>query len=95
MLPLTDRAGNVVPGKVLEADELFVKIDVNSPMAGKTLNFSGHIVDVREASEKELAEGLERHSCGHCGGHCGGEGHCGEGHCGEGHCGEGHCGGEC
>ena len=111
MLPLTDRAGNVVPGKVLEADELFVKIDVNSPMAGKTLNFSGHIVDVREASEKELAEGLERHGCGHCGGHCGdggcgeghcggeehcgGEGHCGEGHCGEGHCGEGHCGGEC
>ena len=71
MLPLTDRAGNVVPGKVLEADELFVKIDVNSPMAGKTLNFSGHIVDVREASEKELAEGLERHGCGHCGGHCG------------------------
>ena len=89
MLPLTDRAGNVVPGKVLEADELFVKIDINSPMAGKTLNFTGKVVRVKEATEKELKEGLhgeflpqEEHEC-----HC----HKGEGGC---H-GEGHKDGEC
>lgn len=100
MIPLSDQAGNVRPGRVIEADDLFVKVDLNSMMAGKTLNFSGHITEVREATEKELTEGLHGekvHGCGHCKGHCGegcgeGEGGCcgsdGEG-CGEGCCHEG------
>ena len=72
-------------------------MDLKSPMAGKTLNFSGEIVSVREATEKELKEGLhgERvHQC-HCGG--GHEGGCGDGSCGDGGCcGEGGCGeGDC
>ena len=84
-IPLMNSLGGIVPGKVVEVGEKFVKMDLNSPMAGKTLNFSGEILSVREATEKELKEGLHGehvHQC-HCGGH---DGNCGEGHCGEGGC---------
>ena len=101
-IPMLNGKGGVVPGKVLEVGESFVKMDLNSPMAGKTLNFSGEILTVREATAKELEDGLHGeniHTC-HCGGH--GEGHEGGccGHHGEGEgCGhhgehgEGCCGG--
>ena len=79
-IPMLNGRGNVVPGKVLEVNETTVKMDLNSPMAGKTLNFKGEILTVRDATEKELKEGLHGeyvHACG-CGGHEGGC--CGEGH---------------
>ncbi len=76
ILPLTNGHGGIVPGKIVEVGELFVKIDVNSQMAGKPLNFSGKILNVREPSEKELKEGLHgelvNRGCGGCkGGDCG------------------------
>ncbi|MCM1501416.1 MAG: peptidylprolyl isomerase [Bacteroidales bacterium] len=105
-VPLLNSAGQVVPGVILEVCESTVKMDLNSPMAGKTLNFSGEILTVRDATEKELTEGLHgeyiqsncgcggHHHHGECGCHEGGEdcGCHGEGHgdCG---CGEGH--GDC
>ena len=70
-------------------------MDLNHQMAGKTLHFTGEIVTVREATEKELTEGLHGefvHTCG-CGGCHGHDGGCG-GNCSDGHCGEGHDG-EC
>lgn len=92
-IPMMNSRGGVVPGKVLEVGEKTVKMDLNSPMAGKTLNFSGEIVSVREATEKELKEGLHGeyvHQCC-CGGH---DGECGDGNCGEGGCcSDGHEGG--
>ena len=97
-IPMLNGRGEVVPGKVLEVSEKTVKMDLNSPMAGKTLNFSGEILTVRDATEKELKEGLHGeyvHSCC-CGGHEGGHG-ChghGEGH-GEGHECHGHGDGGC
>lgn len=100
-IPMLNGRGGVVPGKVLEVHQDYVKMDLNSPMAGKTLNFSGEILFVREATEKELHDGLHGenvHSCC-CGGH--GEGGCcghhehEEGHeCCGGH-GEGHHEGGC
>lgn len=96
-IPMLNGRGGVVPGKVLEVSENSVKMDLNSPMAGKTLNFSGEILTVREATEKELHDGLHGenvHSC--CGGHH--EGGCGHHGDGEGCCGghgEGHEGGCC
>lgn len=92
IIPLMNSMGGVVPGKVLEVAQKTVKMDLNHPMAGKTLNFSGEIVEVREATEKELTEGLhgefaQHHEC-HCGcdhdhcGECGGCGEKGEGDCG-------------
>lgn len=104
-IPLVNGMGGIVPGKVLEVNEKTVKMDLNSPMAGKTLNFTGEIVSVREATEKELKDGLHGeyvHQCncggdshGDCCGHNGGCHHDGEGH-GDGCChdGEGHGHGE-
>jgi len=101
MVPLVNGSGQMVPGKVLAVAEDTVTVDLNSPMAGKTLNFIGEILSVRDATAKELEEGLHGeyvHSncgggCGHCGGHHG-EGHCG-GHHGNGGCCGGHEDGEC
>lgn len=99
-IPMLNSAGAVIPGVVLEVSGETVKMDLNHRMAGKTLHFTGKVLSVREATEKELTEGLHGeyvHSCG-CGG-CGGHGHdCGDGCCGhEGHghdCGDGCCGHE-
>ncbi len=94
-IPMLNSAGAVIPGVVLEVSEDTVKMDLNHRMAGKTLHFTGKVLSVREATEKELTEGLHGeyvHSCG-CGG-CGGHGHdCGDGCCGDGcGCGDEGCG---
>lgn len=100
VIPLLNSSGMVVQGTIAEIHEDTVTMDFNHPMAGKTLNFKGKIVSVRDATEKELTEGLhgefvpQEGGCCHHGkdGCCHGEGH-GEGH--ECHCheeghGEGH-----
>ncbi len=110
-IPMLNSAGEVCHGMVVEIKEDKVTMDFNAPMAGKTLVFSGKILSVRDATEKELTEGLhgeflppeEGCQChGGCHGHHGdGEGCChGEGHGhhgdGEGCChGEGHGEGCC
>lgn len=95
-ITLVNQYGQPVPAKILKVEAKTVKVDVNHPMAGKTLNFKGEIVSVRQATEKEIKEGLHGElagGCSGCGGNCGGgcEGNCdnGEGNCG---CGEGNCG---
>lgn len=111
LVPMFNAEGQVCHARIIEIKEDKVKVDFNHPMAGKTLNFTGTVLGVREATEKELAEGLhgeflppQEHHC-HCHGGCHhgeGEGHCG-GHDGgcchgeeDGHChGEGHCEGGC
>lgn len=47
MLQLTNQAGQPVPATVAEINEESVKMDVNHPMAGKTLNFDIEIVEVK------------------------------------------------
>ena len=96
-IPMMNSMGGVIPGVVLEVSEDSVKMDLNHQMAGKTLHFTGEVISVREATEKELTEGLHGefvHSCG-CGGCHGHDGDCGGcegGHCGEGHDGDCGCG---
>ena len=96
-IPMLNGMGAVIPGVVLEVNEDSVKMDLNHQMAGKTLHFTGEVLTVREATEKELTEGLHGeyvHSCGcgGCHGHDGDCGGCGGGHCGEEHDGDCGCG---
>ena len=87
IVPLQNEDGNRFYGKVLSIGDDKVKIDLNHPLAGKTLNFKGHIVEAREATNDEI-QGLINRMSGEgccCGGH--GDGECCHHH--EGH--EGGC----
>ncbi len=80
VLPMLNNSGQVIQGLVKSVGEDSVRMDFNHPMAGKTLHFSGKVENVRDASEKELAEGLHgeylpKEGCG-CGGGCK-DGECG------------------
>ncbi|MCQ2143522.1 MAG: peptidylprolyl isomerase, partial [Bacteroidales bacterium] len=90
MVPLVNNVGQMVPGKVVSVGEETVTLDLNSPMAGKTLHFTGRILTVREATDQELHDGLhgenvKTNGCAGChrkGGCHGGNGGChGEGEC--------------
>jgi len=80
VIPMLNSSGQVVQGTVAAVGETTVTMDFNHPMAGKTLNFSGKIESVRDATEKELKEGLNgeylpQEECG-----CGCHGSCHEHH---------------
>ena len=93
MIPMMSDSGQVVNGIVHEVTDNKVTMNFNHPMAGKTLHFTGKVESVREATEKELREGLHGEylppegGCGHCHGECHkdedgcchGEGECKEG----------------
>jgi FKBP-type peptidyl-prolyl cis-trans isomerase SlyD len=61
---MMDTDGNPLTGIINEVTDTYVKMDFNHPMAGLDLFFSGKIVDVREATEHELAETIN--SCSGC-----------------------------
>ena len=82
ILPMINATGNVVNATVIEVKEEGVTMDFNHPMAGKVLHFKGTVLSVRDATEKELTEGLhgeyllpENDPHGHCC-HGHGKGHC-------------------
>lgn len=56
------------PVQVTEVLDNSVVVDGNHPLAGQSLNFSVQVVDVRAASEEEVAHG-HIHAHGGCGGH--------------------------
>ena len=95
IIPMLNNMGQVMQGTVRGVDGTNVKMDFNHPMAGKTLHFTGKVESVREATQKELTEGLHgeylpQEECGHCNGGCHGDGNChGEGGC------NGDCNGGC
>lgn len=61
---------------VIEVEEDNVVVDGNHPLAGMDLSFDVEILEVRDATEEELAHG-HLHGAGGCGGGCGG---CGDEH---------------
>ncbi len=96
IIPLMNEDGMRFDGCVLEVKTDSVVIDLNHPLAGCDLRFTGSIVDLHEATAEEISQFVNGMSCG-CGGDCGGEcgGECGHDHdhCGCGHDhGDGHCG---
>ena len=96
IVPLQNEDGNRFLGKVVSVGNDKVRIDLNHPLAGKTLNFKGHVVESREATNEEI-QGLINRMSGEgccCGGHHDDGECCGHGH-GEGHCKGHHDDGEC
>jgi len=91
IVPLLNEDGHRFNGRVLEITDDVVKMDLNHPLAGKTLNFKGSIVEAREATKEEIQEMINRisgdDSCsgGCCGGGCGHHDHDHEHSCGCGH----------
>ncbi len=88
VVPLQNADGNRFLGRVLDITDSKVKIDLNHPLAGQTLNFRGCVLESREATNEEIQGMLNRLSgegcgcgCDHCGGdccdgdNCGGDGH--------------------
>jgi FKBP-type peptidyl-prolyl cis-trans isomerase SlyD len=83
VVPLMDSEGHRVNAQVVSINDTHVKVDLNHPLAGETLHFKGSVLEVREASDKELAALLGGGGCGSgCG--CGEGGGCGDGGCGTG-----------
>lgn len=54
-VPMMDSNGQRMNGSVLEVKEDVVVMDFNHPLAGETLNFSGEVLDVHEATAEEIA----------------------------------------
>jgi FKBP-type peptidyl-prolyl cis-trans isomerase SlyD len=84
IIPMRNNEGMPLNGKVVSVDETNVTLDFNHPMAGKTLCFSGSVIEVREASAEEVMSGMPEGMGGGCG--------CGSGGCGDGGCSDEGCG---
>ncbi|MBU3661308.1 MAG: peptidylprolyl isomerase [Flavobacteriales bacterium] len=65
MIPMSDSEGNHMQGKIVEVDSENVKMDFNHPLAGTDLHFEGQILEIREATEDELAHGHVHGEHGH------------------------------
>lgn len=79
VVPLMDNEGNRINAQIVSVNDTHVKVDLNHPLAGENLHFKGKVIEVREATEKELASLSGDGGCG-CGSSCG-EGGCGDGGC--------------
>jgi FKBP-type peptidyl-prolyl cis-trans isomerase SlyD len=64
-IPMTNQDGHRLQGKVLEVHPESVLMDFNHPLAGVNMHFKGQILDVREASQEELAHGHVHGEGGH------------------------------
>lgn len=64
-LPMVDNEGNRLHGNVMEITAEYVKMDFNHPLAGQDLHFKGEVLEVRAATEEELAHGHVHGPHGH------------------------------
>lgn len=72
-LDMMTNTGDIISGRVVKVTPEFVEMDFNHPFAGKTVDFAGEIIEVRDATEEELHP---KHACG-CG--CSHHGGCDDG----------------
>lgn len=78
-VPMMSSNGQRLNGLVLEINQENIKMDFNHPLAGEDLFFAGKVLEVREASDEELAQILSGGGCGCDSGGCGDDG-CGDDH---------------
>jgi len=85
VITLTDYNEKRFMARVAEVEDDGVTVDTNHPLAGETLNFTGIVLENREATLEEIQRMLQSLSCecggcedceGGCSGHEGGCGHC-------------------
>ena len=76
VVPLASPDGARFNGTIVEIGEEKITVDLNHPLAGKSLNFKGKVVETREATNDEIRDALNQITG--CGGGCGG---CGGGSC--------------
>ncbi|SFS36771.1 FKBP-type peptidyl-prolyl cis-trans isomerase [Mucilaginibacter polytrichastri] len=67
LLPLQDNQGNHFQGQVVSVVEDAVIVDLNHPMAGQELHFTGNVLNVRPATPEELSHGHAHGADGHHG----------------------------
>ena len=65
-VPMMSSNGQRLNGLVLEVNDDSVKMDFNHPLAGEDLHFAGKVLEVREATQDEVAQSLSGGGCG-CG----------------------------
>ncbi len=65
VVPMQDQSGKQLNGTVLEVSDEKVKMDFNHLLAGKELNFTGEILDVRSATQAEIDHGHVHGPGGH------------------------------
>lgn len=56
-IEMNDANGHPLEGLVTEISASHVKMDFNHPLAGQRLHFVGRVLDVRKATDEELAHG--------------------------------------
>ncbi len=67
VVPMQMKDGHVLNGIIKSFDDKNVRMDFNHVLAGKTLFFTGKILNVREATKEEIA--ATGHKCTGCGKH--------------------------
>ncbi|MDP4184741.1 MAG: FKBP-type peptidyl-prolyl cis-trans isomerase [Bacteroidota bacterium] len=68
-VPMVSSEGQRLEGTIVKVGETTVQVDFNHPLAGETLFFTGEILEVREATDKEIVDATMGHNCG-CEGGC-------------------------
>ena len=76
IIPLMDADGHRFQAIVRSVDAENVRVDLNHPLAGKTIRFTGTIIEARPATDKEIEGMLNLMSGEGC--HCGCDGECGD-----------------
>lgn len=69
IIPMMDASGNRLNGSVAAIKDDVITMDFNHPLAGETLNFTGKVLTVRDASPEEIAALFAPSGCG-CGCDC-------------------------
>lgn len=65
IVPMQDQDGNPLTGVIREINDETVKMDFNHPLADQALNFTGTVIDIREATAEEMDHGHVHGPGGH------------------------------